>query len=33
VTESGWVVDLTDDSALEHAIDLIRDALREAGAS
>src|ERR1700685_1261161 len=32
-TESGWVVDLADASALEHAADLIRGALRAASAS
>ena len=32
-TESGWVVDLTGDSALEHATDLIRGTLRAASTS
>ena len=32
-TESGWVVDLTGDAALEHATDLIRAMLLEAIAS
>jgi hypothetical protein len=31
--ESGWVVDLTSDSALEHATDLIRGTLRAASTS
>jgi hypothetical protein len=32
-TESGWVVDLAGDSALEHATELIRGTLLEASAS